>query len=136
MTHSPKKLLPLVAAASIVAPTLTAAVAAPAGAAVKNPQALQAFKKGIRDVARIEGKGATAKRIDVRCVAVPKVGDRGKCTGSFDLVKHGRTAHYVLTAKARTLRISPGAIEYRVASKADKKVQGLPGSTDLAGFLQ
>jgi hypothetical protein len=134
MTPSPKKLLPLVLAASIVAPTLT--VAAPANAAIKNPKALQAFKKGIRDVARIEGQGATAKHIEVSCVEVPEVNDKGKCTGSFDLVKDGRTAHYVLTAKARTFRISKGAIEYRVASKADKKVKGLPGSTDLAGFLQ
>lgn len=134
MTPSPKKLLPLVVAASIVAPTLTAA--APASAAVKDPHALQAFKKGIRDVARLEGDGATAKNIKVTCVEVPKVNDKGRCTGSFDLVKGSTKAHYVLTAKARTFRISPGAIEYRVASKADKKVEGLPGSTDLAGFLQ
>lgn len=134
MTPSPKQLLPLVLAASIVAPTLT--VAAPADAAVKNPHALQAFKKGIRDVARIEGKGATAKHIHVTCVEVPKVNDKGQCTGTFDLVKDGRTAHYVLTGKARTFRIAKGAIEYRVSSKATKKVKGLPGSTDLAGFLQ
>lgn len=134
MTPSPKRILPLVVAASIVAPTLTAA--APASAAVKNPQALQAFKKGIRDVARLEGDGAKASNVSVRCVAVPKVNDKGACTGSFDLVKDGKTAHYVLTKKARTFRISPGAIEYRVASKATKKVEGLPSSTDLAGFLQ
>lgn len=135
MTPSPKKLLPLVLAASIVAPTLTVA-ASPANAAVKNPKALQAFKKGIRDVARLEGDGATARNVKVTCVEVPEVNDKGRCTGSFDLVKGSSKAHYVLTAKARTFRISPGAIEYRVASKADKKVKGLPGSTDLAGFLQ
>jgi hypothetical protein len=134
MTPSPKKILPLILAASVVAPTFTAV--SPAGAAVKNPQALQAFKKGIRDVARLEGDGAKASRIQVTCVAVPKVNDKGACTGSFDLVKDGKRAHYVLTKKARTFRISPGAIEYRVASKATKKVEGLPGSTDLAGFLQ
>jgi hypothetical protein len=134
MTPSPKKILPLILAASVAAPTFTAV--APAGAAVKNPQALQAFKKGIRDVARLEGDGATASRIKVTCVAVPKVNDKGACTGSFDLVKDGKRAHYVLTKKARTFRISPGAIEYRVASKAIKKVEGLPASTDLAGFLQ
>ena len=134
MTRSPKKILPLVLAASIVAPTLT--VAAPAGAAVKDPKALQAFKKGIRDVARLEGDGTTAKNIKVTCVEVPEVDDKGRCTGSFDLVKGYSKAHYVLTAKARTFRISPGAIEYRVASKATKKVKGLPASTDLAGFLQ
>jgi hypothetical protein len=135
MTPSSKTLLPLVVAAAIAAPTLTVA-ASPANAAVKDPKALQAFKKGIRDVARLEGDGVTAKHIEVRCVEVPEVNDKGRCTGSFDLVKAGRTAHYVLTAKARTFRISPGAIEYRVASKATKKVKGLPGSTDLAGFLQ
>lgn len=134
MTLSPSKILPLVVAASIVAPALT--IASPADAAVKNPQALQAFKKGIRDVARLEGDGAKASNISVKCVAVPKVDDKGACTGSFDLTKDGKTAHYVLTKKARTFRISPGAIEYRVSSKATKKVDGLPGSTDLAGFLQ
>jgi hypothetical protein len=134
MTLSPKQILPLVLTAAVVVPTLTAA--APAGAAVKNPQALQAFKKGIRDVARLEGDGAKAKNISVTCVAVPKVNDKGACSGSFDLAKDGRSAHYVLTKKARTFRISPGAIEYRVASKATKKVDGLPSATDLAGFLQ
>ena len=129
------KLLPLALAASVVAPTLATAVA-PAGAAVKDPQAEQAFKKGIRDVARLEGGGAKASYVRISCVAVPKVNDKGACTGSFDLVKNGRRAHYVLTRKARTFRISPGAIEYRVSSKATKKVHGLPASTDLAGFLQ
>ena len=134
MTRSPNTILPLVLAAAIVAPALT--IASPADAAVKNPQALQAFKKGIRDVARLEGDGAKASNISVRCVAVPEVDDKGACAGSFDLVKNGRTAHYVLTKKARTFRISPGAIEYRVSSKATKKVEGLPSSTDLLGFLQ
>jgi hypothetical protein len=126
------KLLPLTAV------VLTAAAIAPtvATAAVKHPQADAAFRKGIRDVARIEADGAKASNLHVSCVAVPKVGDKGACTGSFDLTKDGRTAHYVLTKKARTLRISPGAIEYRVAAKAAAKVQGLPGQTDLLGFLQ
>jgi hypothetical protein len=131
---SAKKILPAaLAAVAVLAPTLGATTA---GAAVKNPQADQAFKKGIRDVARIEGHGAKAIHIQIHCVPVPKVNDKGRCTGSFELTKGGRTAHYVLTAKARTFRISPGAIEYRVASKATKKVKGLPGRTDLAGFLQ
>ncbi|HWI73128.1 MAG TPA: hypothetical protein VNT55_14330 [Baekduia sp.] len=129
------KLLPLAIAASVVAPAL-ATTAAPAGAAVKNPQADQAFKKGIRDVARLEGDGAKASNIKISCTPVPRVNDKKPCIGSFDLVKNGRRAHYVLTKKARTFRISPGAIEYRVSSKATKKVQGLPRSTDLAGFLQ
>ena len=61
---------------------------------------------------------------------------RGLMDGSAGAaLTSGSTAHYVLTSKARTFRISKGAIEYRVASKAIKKVKGLPGSTDLAGFL-
>jgi hypothetical protein len=127
------KLIPLALAVSVVAPTIATTAAQ---AAVKNPQADQAFKKGIRDVARLEGAGAKASNIDISCKPVPKVNDKGACTGSFDLVKDGRRAHYVLTSKARTFRIAPGAIEYRVASKATKKVKGLPGQTDLAGFLQ
>lgn len=125
----PTQILPLILAAAVLAPTA-------AQAAVKNPQADQAFKKGIRDVARIEGDGAKASNIKISCKPVPEVNDKGACSGSFDLVKDGRRAHYVLTKKARTFRISRGAIEYRVASKATKKVAGLPGQTDLAGFLQ
>jgi hypothetical protein len=128
------KLLPIALAASVVVPTL--ATTGAASAAIKNPQADAAMRKGIRDVARLEGNGAKATKIRVSCVPVPKVNDKQPCTGSFDLTKDGRTAHYVLTKKARTFRISKGAIEYRVSSKATKKVQGLPGSTDLAGFLQ
>ena len=133
MTRS--KLLPMILALSVVAPTLATTTTA-ANAAVKNPQADQAFKKGIRDVARIEGGGAKATNIKISCVAVPKVGDKQPCAGSFDLTKGGRTAHYVLAKKARTFRISPGAIEYRVTSTADHKVAGLPSKTDLLGFLQ
>jgi hypothetical protein len=128
------KLLPLALAASVVVPTI--ATTGAATAAVKNPKAEQAFKKGIRDVARVEAHGAKAHNIHISCVEVPKVNDKGACNGSFDLTRNGKTAHYVLTKKARTFRISPGAIEYRVASKASKKVQGLPGQTDLTGFLQ
>jgi multidrug efflux pump subunit AcrA (membrane-fusion protein) len=127
------KLLPLALAASVVAPTIATTAAQ---AAVKNPQADQAMRKGIRDVARLEGNGAKATHIKIRCVAVPKVNDKKPCSGTFDLVKDGKTAHYVLTAKARTFRISPGAIEYRVNAKATNKVAGLPAKTDLLGFLQ
>jgi hypothetical protein len=128
------KILPLTLAAAVVVPTIASTGAAQA--AVKNPKAVPAFKKGIRDVARLEGNGAKASNIKISCVEVPKVGDKGACKGSFDLTRNGRTAHYVLTQKARTLRIAQGAIEYRVASKATKKVKGLPGRTDLAGYLQ
>jgi hypothetical protein len=128
------KLLPLALAVSVVAPTV--ATSSPASAAVKNPKADQAFKKGIRDVARLAGYGVKSSNIKISCKPVPKVNDKGACVGSFDLVKGSKRATYVLTAKARTFRISPGAIEYRVASKATKKVAGLPARTDLAGFLQ
>jgi hypothetical protein len=134
MIRSSSKFLPIAVAAAVIVPTFAAAN--PASAAVKNPQANQAFKKGIRDVARLQGAGVKAADMQISCKPVPKVDDKGSCTGSFTLTKNGKTAHYVLTSKARTFRISPGAIEYRVASKATKKVQGLPGSTDLAGFLQ
>jgi hypothetical protein len=127
-------ILPAALAAAVLVPTFAAA--APASAAVKNPQANQAFKKGIRDVARLEGDGAKATNIKISCKPVSHVNDKGACAGSFELTKNGKIAHYVLTKKARTFRISPGAIEYRVASKATKKVAGLPGQTDLAGFLQ
>jgi hypothetical protein len=133
MLRSPQ-LLPVALAAAALVPAL--AVASPAAAAIKNPRADQAFKKGIRDVARLEGDGATPSNIQIACQPVPKVDDKGPCTGSFDLSKDGGTAHYVLTAKARTFRLSPGAIEYRVSSKATKKVDGLPAATDLLGFLQ
>ena len=127
------KLLPLALAVSVVAPTVATTAAQ---AAVKNPQANQAFKKGIRDVARLEGGGTKAINIKISCKPVAHVNDKGACIGSFELTKNGKTAHYVLTKKARTFRISPGAIEYRVSSQATKKVDGLPGSTDLLGFLQ
>jgi hypothetical protein len=128
------KLLPLALAASVVVVPTVATTAA--HGAVKNPQADQAFKKGIRDVAHLEGGGTKVINIQIRCTPVAHVNDKGACVGSFELTKNGKTAHYVLTRKARTFRISPGAIEYRVASKATKKVNGLPGQTDLAGFLQ
>src|ERR1044071_9025020 len=124
------KLLPLALAASVVAPTVATTAAQ---ASIKNPKADQAFKKGIRDVARLEGDGTKATNIKISCKPVAHVHDKGACVGSFDLTKSGKTAHYVLTAKARTFRIAPGAIEYRVASKATKKVAGLPSKTDLAG---
>jgi hypothetical protein len=131
MTPS-RKILPVLALAAIAVPT----AAGTAQAALKNPQADAAMRKGIRDVARLETDGARATNIRISCVPVPKVGDKKPCSGSFDLTKGGRTARYVLTSKARTLRISRGAIEYRVSSHAAAKVAGLPGRTDLLGFLQ
>jgi hypothetical protein len=129
------RLLPIALAAAVVVPATAATTAATA--AVKNPQADAAMRKGIRDVARLEADGAKATNIKVRCVPVPQVDDKKPCRGSFDLTSaDGATAHYVLTKKARTFRISEGAIEYRVSSKATKPADGLPASTDLLGFLQ
>lgn len=128
------KLLPIALAASVIAPTM--ATTTVASAAVKNPKADQAMKKGIRDVARLEGDGVKATNIKISCVEVPNVNDKKPCKGTFDLVKGGTVAHYKLTSKARTFRIAKGAIEYRVHSQATKKVDGLPGRTDLLGFLQ
>jgi hypothetical protein len=128
MTRS--KLLPIALIAAAFAAHATA------GAAIKNPQADAAMRKGIRDVARVSAGGAKASAVRISCVPVKKVKQKGRCTGTFRLTKDGKTAAYTLTSKARVLRISPGAIEYRVAAKAAKKVAGLPASTDLAGFYQ
>jgi hypothetical protein len=124
------KLIPLALALTALAPT-TAAIAA-----VKNPTSDAAMRKGIRDVARIEGHGAKVSKIAVTCPPVAKVGQQRACTGTFRLTLHGKTAIYQLTKRNHVLRISQGAIEYRVSSKAIKKAPGLPASTDLAGFLQ
>jgi hypothetical protein len=130
MTRS--KLLPL----ALIAVAVAATPAATAGAAIKNPQADAAMKKGIRDVARISAAGATASKIRISCPPVKKVNQQRTCTGTFRLTKDGRSADYGLTSRNHVLRISPGAIEYRVSAKAEHKVKGLPGSTDLAGFYQ
>jgi hypothetical protein len=128
-----RKLPMILALAAVAVPT----AAGTAQAAVRNPQADAAMRKGIRDVARLEADSAKATNIRITCVPVPEVDDRKPCSGSFDLTKDGRSAHYVLTRKARTFRISPGAIEYRVAARATpKQVAGFPARTDLLGFLQ
>ena len=130
MTRSKKILLPAALALTALAPTTSAM------AAVHNPTSLQAMKKGIRDVARIEGHGAKVSKIDVVCNPVKKVNQTAKCYGTFNLTLKGKTAKYQLTAKNHVFRISKGAIEYRVSSKAIKKAPGLPARTDLMGFLQ
>jgi hypothetical protein len=128
MTRS--KLIPLTLALAALAPTTTAM------AAVKNPTGIAAMKKGIRDVARIDGHGAKVSKVSVTCPPVTKVGQQRACTGTFALTLNGKTATYQLTKRNHVLRIAPGAIEYRVAAKATKKAPGLPAQTDLAGFLQ
>jgi hypothetical protein len=127
-----KNLLPL----ALIAVAVTGSAAATAGAAIKNPQPDAAMRKGIRDAARISADGATASKIKITCPAVKKVNQQRSCTGTFRLTKDGRSADYTLTSRNHVLRISPGAIEYRVVAKAQRKVKGLPGSIDLAGFLQ
>jgi hypothetical protein len=121
---------------TLIAAAVAATPAATASAAIKNPKADAAMRKGIRDVARFSADGAKASKIKIQCAPVKQVNDKGRCTGTFRLTKDGKSADYRLTAKAGTFRISPGAIEYHVFSKATHKVQGLPGSTGLMGFLQ
>src|SRR3954467_2829852 len=130
---TPKTLL-----TSLTTVALLAAVPSGAMASVKNPSADAAMRKGIRDYARVAVKGeAKASQIKVDCKPVAKVGQKGACIGTFSLTKGGRTAHYKLTSKARTLRLSPGAIEYRVSAVTKDHVKGLPSSTGgFSGFLQ
>src|SRR4051812_28586049 len=55
------RLLPIALAAAVVVPTVATTTAATA--AIKNPQADAAMRKGIRDVAGLEGNGAKAVHI-------------------------------------------------------------------------
>ena len=126
------KILPLI---GIVA-ALGAASPAASSAAASN-KAESAMTKGIRDFARVAADGAKVSQIHVDAESVARVGDKERVTGSFRLTKDGRTAVYTLTSSARVLRISPQAIEYRVAAKATKSAAGLPKSTGgFSGFFQ
>ena len=92
-----------------------------------------AFRAGIRAFARIED--ARVSSTSVRCRANPRVGDVRPCTGSFRVRRAGRTATYVLTARAATFRNTPGSIEYRVHARTADRVPGLPASVGgLLGF--
>jgi hypothetical protein len=96
-----------------------------------------AMTKGIRDFAEHAAGGAKASHIVVDAKAVDAVGEKATVTGTFRLTKDGRTATYRLTSKARALRLSPSAIEYRVAAKATRAAQGLPKSNaGFSGFFQ
>jgi hypothetical protein len=124
------KLIPLTLAFATLAPGA-------ALAAQDSPTADAAIRKGIRDFVRLETDGAgKASKLKVTCRPVEKVGQTRPCAGTFNVVVDGQTASYRLTKKARTFRISPGAIEYRVSAVATKRVAGLPARTDLLGFLQ
>ncbi len=108
-----------------------------AAMAADNPSANAAMRKGIRDFVRLETDGAgKASKLAIKCEPVRKVGQTRPCVGTFDVKVDGKTASYRLTKKARTFRIAPDAIEYRVSAVATKKVKGLPARTDLTGFLQ
>ena len=125
-------------ATKLIPLTLAFATLAPGAAlAAQNPTADAAMRKGIRDFVRLETDGAgKASKLAITCRPVKQVGQTRPCSGTFNVVVDGETASYRLTKKARTFRISPGAIEYRVSAVATKKVPGLPARTDLMGFLQ
>jgi hypothetical protein len=124
------------AAAGPAAARTTGADARPAGESARIT-AEAAMRKGIRDFGRVAGDGARASRFRIDCVAVPDVGDEGRCRGTFRLTRGGRSATYALTSRARVLRISPGAIEYRVGAQQRRRVRGLPYETrGFSGFLQ
>lgn len=132
MTRS-KKIVPIALALAVLTPT------AAANAAIKNPQPDAAMRKGVRDFAKfgIKDQRATPSKIKITCTPIPKVNDKGTCTGTFALTVNGRTAEYRLTRKATTFRISKGAIEYHLNAKATKKAKGLPIRIGtFAGFLQ
>ena len=121
--------------AALVGLSLLALPVAGASAA-KNPTANAAMRKGARDFVRLYAEDGKLVSTAFACRPVPKVGAKGRCTGSFVVSLKGAVATYKLTSRARTLRISPGAIEYRLSARAATKIPGLPRSTDLLGFLQ
>ncbi len=115
-------------------PTAASAGSEQATASAARVSAAAAIRKGIRDFARLQD--ARASQILVRAAAVPNVGDQGRATGTFRITRNGRSAVYRLTRRARTLRLAPAAIEYRVAAVTQGHVPQVPRHVDLAGFLQ
>jgi hypothetical protein len=96
-----------------------------------------AMTKGIRDYAKYVADGAKVSHVSVDAGKVDDVGDKTRVVGSFQLTKGGKTVTYKLTSKARVLRISPGAIEYKLSAQASNPASGLPKSTgSFTGFLQ
>ena len=131
MTRS--TLIPIVLAVAVVSPTATA------GAAIKNPQPAAAMKRAVAEYADhgIDQKRVKPSAARFTCTAIPKVNDRGTCTGTFALSYSGRTATYKLTRKATTFRISKGAIEYHLNAVATTRAAGLPAHIGtFAGFYQ
>jgi hypothetical protein len=129
--------MPLLRSRLVVPIVLMLGAFAPAAsAAVLGQTTDAAMRKGIRDVARVEVPGSTASRVAIKCGARGKVGHTAHCSGSFRLTLHGRFATYTLTSKATVFNNSPGSLQYRVDSRADHKVKGLPSRTGISGFLQ
>jgi hypothetical protein len=125
MTRS--KLLPLALALTALSPA--------AAMAAKNPTPDGAMRKGVADFVKFNAEGGRASKIDIRCKP-ENVKHKAACAGTFRVTLDGRTATYKLTSKARTLRLSPSAIEYRLSARAIRKAAGLPSHADMAGFLQ
>jgi len=131
MTTTASRIVPLVLA--------LAAISAPAAsAAVSDPQSDAAMRKSVRDFAKfgVEGKTVKASRIKVDCVQAAKIGSTRPCSGTFSLTLAGKTAHYKITPKAVTFRISPGAMEGRLRATATKRASGLPSSISWGSILQ
>jgi hypothetical protein len=129
-----KTFLPIITTAAVAVAALPATSTA---AQTDHNRAEAAMTKGIRDYAKHVADGATVSRIAVDAEAADRVGEKQGVTGSFRLTKDGRTVTYKLTSKARVLRISPSALEYRLSAKAAKAGSGLPGSIGgFSGFFQ
>ena len=127
MTIKTTKLVPLVLAAAVIAPT--AAVAT-----VKNPQSDAAMRKAIRGYAT--AKTVKATHIDVDCVQADKISSTKPCSGTFRLTRDGKTARYRLTSKSDTFRNSPGTIVSNLDAVATKKAAGLPTHVKGGAILQ
>jgi len=125
------KFIPVVLALAAISPTV-------ATAAIPNPQSDAAMRKSVRDFARygVKDKTVKASKIKVDCVQAAKIGSTRPCSGTFSLTLAGRTAHYKLTDKASTFRISPGAMQGELRAKATKRAAGLPSSINSASILQ
>ena len=125
---------------SLMIAVLAVALTAPAAAtaAIPNPQSDAAMRKGIRDFAKraFDGKTAKVTKLKVKCVQAAEISSTRPCRGTFSLTLAGRTAHYKLTKKASTFRLSPGAMQYDLRATATKKAAGLPSSIRSGGILQ
>ncbi len=131
MTTRASKFIPVALALAAISPTVAAA-------AIPNPQSDAAMRKAVRNFARygVKDKTVKASKIKVDCVQAAKIGSTRPCSGTFSLMLAGRTAHYKLTDKASTFRISPGAMQADLRAKATKRAAGLPSSITSGSILQ